>query len=64
MTNDQIIQWLEEEREHCIEAHCAIYGEYTGSPLSTQDRESAFWYSGRADTCERLLLLLREEEEE
>ena len=59
-TIEEVIKWLEDEKEFCQSKHYEIVGEYKSHPLSKSDACTAYWYSGRADTCDILLKELRD----
>ena len=55
-----IVEWLEEELDFCKKKYKSVVEDYEGLPSMSELRE-AFWYSGRIDTCERLLKFILEE---
>ena len=57
---DDIVQWLQEEKRFCKEKYDEIYGKYA---IGQEEKEAAFWFSGRIDTCEELLKFISERDE-
>lgn len=51
----EIVEWLEEELDFCKKKYKSVVEDYEDLPLPKAELREAFWYSGRIDTCERLL---------